>query len=78
MADKPKLTEEMTLPPGVVVTPGYAVPEPPRAAATMSDRRIAVHTDAEGRTTVEVAEHPILSTHGAAAKAEPAKAPAAR
>lgn len=45
MADKVKLTEDLKLPPGVVVTPGHPVPEyrDPRRP-TVSDRRI----DADG------------------------------
>jgi hypothetical protein len=72
MADKVKLTEEMELPPGVVVTPGYEVPERPENAGGFGDRRIVVHEDgaavAADRAkyfTAEVADHPIASTYEA-------------
>lgn len=59
MADKPKLTQDIPLPPGVVITPDYVVHEPAPAKTTASDRRVF----ADG--SVEDKEH--LSTYGAPA-----------
>lgn len=80
MADKPKLTDDLELAPGVVVTPGYEVPERPANVGGFGDRRIIVHEDGAKRMadtakyfTAEVADHPIASTYeasGRAAKAE--------
>jgi hypothetical protein len=75
MADKPKLTDDLDLGPGVVVTPGYAVPERPANVGGFGDRRIVVHEDGMARTaqnakffTEEVADHPIASTYEGAAR----------
>jgi hypothetical protein len=60
MADKkPLLTEDMKLPPGVVVTPGHVAPEfPTPGRPRISDRRI----DADGKPVdLGGAEH--LSTY---------------
>lgn len=41
MADRPKLTEDLRLPPGVTVTPGHVVPEyPDPHRPRVSDRRV--------------------------------------
>jgi hypothetical protein len=75
MADKVKLTEDMELPPGIVLTPGYEVPERPANVGGFGDRRIVVHEDNAARQafaakfyTEEVADHPIASTYEGAGR----------
>lgn len=61
MADKPKLTQDIPLPPGVVLTPDYVVHEPAPAKTTASDRRVFADgsvEDKEHLSTYETAPAP--------------------
>lgn len=61
MADKPKLTQDIPLPPGVVITPDYPVHEPAPAKTTASDRRVFADgsvEDKEHLSTYETAPAP--------------------
>lgn len=72
MADKKRLTQDVPVPPGVVLTPDYEAPEPPEAGRVRyADRRLdaqgnVLHPSPDGSY-----EH--LSTYGAD-KAAPAPA----
>ncbi len=46
---KVRMTHEVDLGPGVVLTPGYEFAEPAKPGPGMGDRRILVHMDPEAR-----------------------------
>jgi len=67
--NKPRMTEDLILPPGVVLTPGHEVAEPHDPGATFADRPIFVHEDTEARYALlsqyqraEVSDVEVLST----------------
>jgi len=71
MADtKVRMTHEVDLGPGVVLTPGYEFAEPAEPGPSMGDRRIIVHMDPEARNRMfadllraEVSTEEIASTY---------------
>lgn len=57
-AEKPQMTDDLDLGPGLVVTPGYEVARPPAAHFTMSDQPIDRHGNVLNAPVPVVANQP--------------------
>lgn len=56
--DRPQMTDDLDLGPGLVVTPGYAVAQPPAQHFTMSDQPIDRHGNILNAPAPVVANQP--------------------
>ncbi len=81
---KVRMTHEVDLGPGVVLTPGYEFAEPATPGPSMGDRRILVHMDPEARNRMfadllraEIPEQEIASTYAGPVAPRVAQAEAA-